>query len=104
MRNCSSSPFSDWMVVIASFSDCQWAVMAAACSFRLATSSSRRSRRSAEAGSVSFSKAIRSISSLRMRRVTTSSSVGIESISIRSRLAASSIRSIALSGRNRPVT
>ena len=39
-----------------------------------------------------------------MRRVTTSISVGIESISMRSRLAASSIRSMALSGRKRPVT
>ncbi len=92
------------MVAMASFSDCQWAVMALDCSFRLAISSSSRASRSAEAGSVSFSRAIRSISSWRRRRVTTSSSVGIESISMRSRLAASSMRSIALSGRNRPVT
>jgi hypothetical protein len=40
---------------------------------------------------------------LRMRRSTTSISVGSESISMRSFDAASSIRSIALSGRNRPV-
>ena len=92
------------MVLIASFSDCQWAVMATDCSWRLAISSSSRARRSAEALSVSLASAIRSISSWRRRRVTTSSSVGIESISMRSRLAASSIRSIALSGRNRPVT
>ena len=92
------------MVLMASFSDCQWAVMATDCSCRLAISSSRRARRSAEALSVSFASAIRSISSWRRRRVTTSSSVGIESISMRSRLAASSIRSMALSGRNRPVT
>ena len=39
-----------------------------------------------------------------MRRSTSSISTGIESISIRSFDAASSIRSIALSGRNRPVT
>ena len=36
-----------------------------------------------------------------MRRRISSSSAGIESFSIRSRLAASSTRSIALSGRNR---
>ena len=36
-----------------------------------------------------------------MRRSTSSISVGIESISMRSREAASSIRSIALSGRKR---
>jgi hypothetical protein len=37
------------------------------------------------------------------RRVSSSISSGIESISMRSRLAASSIRSIALSGSCRPV-
>ena len=92
------------MVVMASFSACQWAVMAEDSSVRLAISSSSRASRSAEAGSVSLASAMRSISSWRRRRVTTSSSVGIESISMRSRLAASSIRSMALSGRNRPVT
>ena len=92
------------MVLMACFSDCQWAVMATDCSDRLANSSSRRASRSAEALSVSLARAMRSISSWRMRRVTTSSSVGMESISMRSRLAASSIRSMALSGRNRPVT
>ncbi len=44
---------------------------------------------------------IRSISSWRMRRSTTSISVGMESISMRRWLAASSTRSMALSGRNR---
>ena len=92
------------MVEMASFSACQRAVMASAVSVRLASSSSRRARRSFEASSVSLASAIRSISSWRMRRVTTSISVGMESISIRSRLAASSTRSMALSGRNRPVT
>jgi hypothetical protein len=43
----------------------------------------------------------RSISSWPMRRRTSSTSVGIESISMRSRLAASSTRSMALSGRKR---
>ena len=92
------------MTPMASFSACQWAVMALDCSFSSASSCSRRESRSAEASSDSFSSATRSISSWRSRRVTTSSSVGMESISIRSRLAASSIRSMALSGRNRPVT
>ena len=89
---------------MACFSACQWAVMASACSFSSASSCSSRASRSADASSDSFCSAIRSISSWRMRRVTTSSSVGIESISMRSRLPASSTRSIALSGRNRPVT
>ena len=89
---------------MAAFSACQWAVMALDCSFSSASSASSRARRSAEASSDSFSRATRSISSWRIRRITTSSSVGIESISMRSRLAASSMRSIALSGRNRPDT
>jgi hypothetical protein len=50
-----------------------------------------------------LSSATRSISSWRMRRSTTSISVGSESISMRSFDAASSMRSIALSGRKRPV-
>jgi hypothetical protein len=53
--------------------------------------------------SLSFSSATCSISSCRMRRPTTSISVGIESISMRSFEAASSTRSMALSGRNRLV-
>ena len=55
-------------------------------------------------GPISFCRAAFSISSWRMRRSTSSISTGIESISIRRRLADSSIRSIALSGRNREVT
>ena len=89
---------------MASFSDCQWAFMAVDCSWRLASSSSRSARRSLLAASVSFSSATFSISSWRMRRSTTSISVGMESISMRSREPASSMRSMALSGRNRPVT
>jgi hypothetical protein len=42
------------------------------------------------------------MSSCMMRRSTSSISCGIESISMRSRDAASSIRSMALSGRKRP--
>ena len=53
------------------------------------------------ASSVSLRSASRSISSWMRRRSSSSSSIGIESISIRSRLAASSTRSIALSGRKR---
>jgi hypothetical protein len=59
--------------------------------------------RSTDALSVSFRRASRSISSCMMRRRTSSSSPGIESISIRSFAAASSTRSMALSGRNRSV-
>ena len=59
------------------------------------------SRRSTAVCAVSFSIAACSISSWMMRRCTWSISTGIESISILSRDAASSIRSIALSGRNR---
>ena len=55
----------------------------------------RRPRRSPSPATCS------SISSCMMRRSTSSISVGIESISMRSREAASSIRSIALSGRKR---
>ena len=86
------------------FSCCQCAVIPSRCSARSASSASRRLKRSAEASSVSFSSATFSISSWRMRRITWSSSVGKESISMRSLLAASSIRSMALSGRKRPVT
>ena len=56
-----------------------------------------------DAASVSLASATRSISSWRMRRSTTSISVGSESISMRRRDAASSTRSMALSGRKRPV-
>ena len=92
------------MRAMACFSACQWAVIDADCSLRLASSSSSLASRSREASSVSLARATFSISSWRMRRVTTSSSVGSESISMRSLLAASSIRSMALSGRKRPVT
>ena len=54
-----------------------------------------------EASSVSFFSASCSISSCMMRRRTSSISVGTESTSILSREAASSMRSIALSGRKR---
>ena len=91
------------MAAMASFSDCQWATMPALRSVSSASSFSSASRRSFETVSVSLARATFSISSWRMRRSTMSISVGIESISMRSRLAASSTRSMALSGRKRPV-
>ena len=60
-------------------------------------------RRSFEASSVSFFSASRSIFSWMMRRSSSSSASGLESTCIRSRDAASSMRSIALSGRKRSV-
>ncbi|CFO10122.1 Uncharacterised protein [Bordetella pertussis] len=56
-----------------------------------------------EASSVSFLTASRSILSWMMRRSSRSITSGLESISMRMRAPASSIRSIALSGRNRSV-
>ena len=60
---------------------------------------------SARAGGVRFlfRSASRSISSCMIRRETSSSSCGIESISVRSFAAASSTKSIALSGKKRSV-
>ena len=88
---------------MASFSEVQWAFMPADRSCRSASSASMAASRSRLGASVSFSRATFSISSWRMRRSTTSISVGMESISMRSLLAASSTRSMALSGRKRPV-
>ena len=87
--------------LIASFSLCQCATIPSRSSPSDASSASSRSSRACDASSVSFASAARSISSWRMRRSTTSISKGIESISMRSRDAASSMRSIALSGRRR---
>ena len=64
---------------------------------------STASRRSTEPRSLSLARALCSISSWRRRRSSSSISSGIESISMRRREAASSIRSIALSGRKRAV-
>ena len=55
------------------------------------------------AGSFSLARAASSISSRMTRRVSSSSSAGMESISVRSMAHASSTRSMALSGRNRSV-
>ena len=86
---------------MASFSACQWAFMPADCSRRSASSASMALRRSLEAASFSLLRACCSISSCLMRRSTWSISMGMESISMRSWLAASSTRSMALSGRKR---
>ena len=88
---------------MASFSFSQWSFISSDWAWSWASSASRVARRSLEASSVSLARATCSISSWRMRRSTMSISVGIESISMRSRLAASSMRSMALSGRRRPV-
>ena len=88
---------------MASFSACHCAFIAPDVSRSSASSRSIASRRVAEASSFSLASAWCSISSCMMRRSTSSISVGSESISMRSRDAASSIRSIALSGRKRSV-
>jgi hypothetical protein len=72
-------------------------------SFLRAISSSISARRFCEASSFSFLTASRSILSWMMRRSSLSITSGLESISILIRAAASSIRSIALSGRKRSV-
>ena len=87
--------------MIFAFSACHCAVMPALCSCSSASSRSSASRRLLEASSFSLRSDVSSISSCIARRLSSSISSGIESISIRSREAASSIRSIALSGRKR---
>ena len=89
---------------MAAFSACQWARMSSRSAPTVASSASRAASRSFEAASDSLASAIRSISNWRTRRWATSTSVGIESTSMRSMLAASSTRSMALSGRNRSDT
>ncbi len=103
-RRSSARSFISWISSILAFSAVQWAFRLSSSSLRLANSSSKAPSRSAEAASDSLASATRSISSPRTRRSITSISVGIESISIRNVDAASSTRSIALSGRKRPVT
>ena len=86
---------------MAAFSASQRCFIAPESSSMSASSFSSASSRAFEASSVSLRSASRSISSWMRRRSSSSSSIGIESICIRSREAASSTRSIALSGRNR---
>ena len=82
---------------------CHLAVMPADCCNRSDSSFSNRSSRSLLAASSSFFNASASICNCRIWRSRASNSSGLESTSIRRRLAASSIRSIALSGRKRSV-
>ncbi len=91
------------MLLISSFSRCHLAFIVEACSFSSATSRSTSSLRFLDALSFSLDSACRSISSATTLRWSVSIGVGSESISIFRREAASSIRSIALSGRKRPV-
>ena len=93
----SAAPFS------LSRSAFQRAVISADCSSSAESSFSSFSSRSCEATSFSCFSASASICFCRMSRSSASSSSGFESTCIRSRDAASSIRSIALSGRKRSV-
>jgi hypothetical protein len=97
----SSSVLVARIAAIAVFSASQRCLSARFSSSRSASSFSSAARRAFDASSVSLRSASRSISSWIRRRSASSSSTGIESISIRSREAASSTRSIALSGRKR---
>ena len=101
--SCSSSDLVARIAAMADFSASQRCFMAPACSPISASSFSRAPSRAFDASSVSLRRASRSISSWIRRRSSSSSSTGMESISIRSRLALSSTRSIALSGRKRSV-
>ena len=92
---------SVWSFPIASFSAFQEARMAFAFSFMSASSFSSSARRAALASSFSLRSADSSISMRMDLRSASSISCGQESISVRSLAAASSIRSMALSGRNR---
>ena len=101
MRSSSSDFFSSPTRLRPDFSASHRAVSAASCSFRSARSRRNRTSRSAEAASDSRASASSSIFSRSTARCSSSISVGLESISMRRRDADSSIRSIALSGRNR---
>ncbi len=87
----------------ASFSRIHWARMPSRFSFISAASTATTRRRVLLALSVSFLSACSSICSCVSLRSTLSISTGIESISILILEAASSTRSMALSGRNRSV-
>ena len=100
-RTASSSSLSLRACWIASFSCCQCVARRPRSSLDRRAPSRACRAAPTEALSFSLRSASRSISSCMMRRSISSSSAGIESISIRSFDAASSTRSIALSGRNR---
>ena len=92
------------MRAIWTFSACQRAFIDWPDSRSSESSASTPPRRSRAPRSSSRASACFSISSWMILRSTSSISWGRESISMRSRLPASSIRSMALSGRNRPPT
>ncbi len=103
VRRSSSCFFSSPTLFRLDFSRSQRASSPVSCSCRSARSARSRSSRSLLAGSASLASASSSIFIRSTARCSSSISTGRESISIRSRDAASSIRSIALSGRNRAV-
>ena len=98
---CSSSSRSFCTFEIAFFSFSQRAFIALNCSRISASSFWISCRCSCDSRSVSFLRAASSISCCIIRREISSSSDGIESISVRMTAHASSTRSIALSGRKR---
>ncbi len=98
---CSTCSRSERSFCTPSFSACHCACSALDSVLRSAISRSILASRSFDAASLSFLSASRSISSCIVRRIDSSSSAGMESISVRSFAAASSTRSMALSGRKR---
>ena len=100
---CSILDFSSFTLSTPLFSASQRDFMALNCSFSSASSFLSSSRRSRESWSSSFLRAISSISCCMILRRRSSSSAGIESISVRIIAQASSTRSMALSGRKRSV-
>ena len=98
LSSCSLSPLTS---ARAAFCASHCALRRVNFSLPSASSLSSCARRSRLMGSVSFFSPSRSISSCTTRRRMSSSSVGMESISMRSLLHASSTRSMALSGRKR---
>ncbi|OGL15342.1 MAG: hypothetical protein A3K12_16050 [Candidatus Rokubacteria bacterium RIFCSPLOWO2_12_FULL_71_19] len=97
----SDSSLIRLMAMIADFSASHCALSLADVSLRSASSASSRPRRSRETSSDSRATDTRSIPSCMIRRSISSTSPGSESISMRRREAASSTRSMALSGRKR---
>ncbi len=102
-RRSSSCFFSSPTLFRLDFSRSQRARRPVSCSCLSARSARSRSSRSLLAGSASLASASSSIFIRSTARCSSSISTGRESISIRSLDAASSMRSMALSGRNRAV-
>ena len=100
-RAASASSLVLPIAMMAAFSACHWALSVRDFSLSSASSPSSFCNRSWETGSDSRATETRSIWSCMIRRSISSTSWGMESISIRRREAASSIRSMALSGRKR---